>query len=75
MDRPIELTVSVVYVAAYVAVCAGLLVMLFPGARGAVQRSAAQQVYAWRRGLWLARQSPTPRWVALLATDDLPSEP
>lgn len=75
MIERIEMGARVVMVVAYVAVCAGFLLMVFPGARGQLGRAWAHQLHAWRLGSWQARRTPPPHWTAALRRTDLPDEP
>lgn len=72
MIERVEAAGRVVMVAAYVAVCVGFLVVMFPGARLRLGSTWNMQVYAWRLGR--ARVTPSSAWVAL-TRDDLPAEP
>jgi hypothetical protein len=68
----VESAGRVVMVVAYVAVCAGFLVVMFPGARVRLRSTWNNHLYAWRLGR--ARVAPTAAWAAL-ARSDLPAEP
>jgi hypothetical protein len=68
----IEVVGRVVMVGAYVAVCVGFLIVMFPGARLRLGSTWNHQVYAWRLGR--RRVVPSSAWIALSRTD-LPAEP
>lgn len=75
MIERIEVAGRVVMVVAYVAVCAGFLLMIFPGARLRVVQLARTQAYRYRVGVHRARSTPLPEMVRHLARTDLPDEP
>jgi len=74
MDERTATIVSVAYQVAYCCAVAAMLLMLFPAARLYLWHVGADQLYAWRRGRWLASRTPPPSWTAELVRDDLPHE-
>ncbi|HYR17882.1 MAG TPA: hypothetical protein VEQ15_00225 [Myxococcales bacterium] len=73
-DR-IEVAARLVMVGAYVAVCAGFLLVLFPGVRVRLVRAGRAQLYAYRVGVYRATRSSVSReWQAIMRSD-LPDEP
>lgn len=68
----LKTTATVITTVAYVAVCAGFLLMIFPGARHQLVRAWSEQRYRWKLGV--VRRPPSSAWIALARTD-LPDEP